>query len=598
MANMEQINSSINASLSKQITDNLADIRQKVTAIAEKNGVTSEYVDAIMQDYEAVLMDKYTFLNMTPQLYDAFMTTGGTNTPDKWLPLMNENRAINLLFNEYRLIGSTIYTIKQHYKDVESMTEEELLHVTKTIITEDKTAWQVARSEVLNYFGQCSIDMHDTAVIYKHIECLIALRRYFITTNEDLLPIKPINCAPLLSEELQKHNKTIIKQSDETMPKAAERKQKKQQKQKDITIHPHMDMDAVAAPKAERHKIYTDTSERQPKKDKTIPIYQNVLETLNTEIQTSWQNERGGLTDLVPLRNALNIEGMPQTTQTYALQALKGIAILPHIGAKVAEDGTYITYHITLQQFVQIAGGVAKPNNDITKNLYNGLILWSKLFIPLVEWRGAYVRKKNGKIVYPDKWKRYEVMTQPITATFGSEGKLFESDGSISGRTELDIRLHRAFVEGRREHIAVEGKQKMLIRQPCRYFLQLSQYQLFDTPEGINFQRIIMYCDRRTEYKQWNENKANDILADVFGYRSRLQGKTGEELQKEKTNIRTNKPRDKKTLANFFKKAKEGGFIADYEKKPAANGEDYVWTWKRTIKTEDAQPLLTIKAEA
>ena len=54
---MEQINSSINASLSKQITDNLADIRQKVTAIAEQNGVASEYVDAIMQDYEAVLME-------------------------------------------------------------------------------------------------------------------------------------------------------------------------------------------------------------------------------------------------------------------------------------------------------------------------------------------------------------------------------------------------------------------------------------------------------------------------------------------------------------------------------------------------------------
>ena len=152
MANMEQINSSINASLSKQITDNLADIRQKVTAIAEKNGVTSEYVDAIMQDYEAVLMDKYTFLNMTPQLYDAFITIGGTHTPDKWLPLLNENRVINLLFEEYRLIGSTIYTIKKHYTDVESMTEEELLHVIKTIITEDKTAWQVALNEVLAYF--------------------------------------------------------------------------------------------------------------------------------------------------------------------------------------------------------------------------------------------------------------------------------------------------------------------------------------------------------------------------------------------------------------------------------------------------------------
>ena len=112
---MEQINSSINATLSKQITDNLADIRQKVTAIAEQNGVTSEYVDAIMQDYEAVLMDKYTFLNMTPKMYADFITIGGTNTPDKWQPLMDENRALNIIFVEYKYICSAIYNLKQQY---------------------------------------------------------------------------------------------------------------------------------------------------------------------------------------------------------------------------------------------------------------------------------------------------------------------------------------------------------------------------------------------------------------------------------------------------------------------------------------------------
>ena len=596
---MEQINSSINASLSQQITDNLAEVRQKINAIAEQNGVTSEYVDAIMQDYEAVLMDKYTFLNMTPQLYDAFITIGGIHTPDKWLPLLNENRAINLLFEEYRLIGSTIYTIKKHYADVESMTEEELLNVIKTIITEDKTAWQVALNEVLNYFGQCSIEAHDTAVIYKHLECLIALRRYFITTNEDLLPIKPINCAPLLSEELQKHNKTIIKQSDETMPKAAERQQKKQQKQKDITIHPHYDMDAVAAPKAERHRIYTDTSERQPKKDKTIPIYQNTLEAINTEVQTAMENAAGEMTQWQPLRNVLNQSGATPTTLTYAMQALKGIAALPFISSKVTEDETHVTYHATLAQITQIAGAGVTQNttNARIQSMYNALMFWSERWIKMTEWQREY-KVLKGKIKYLDKWRRYEVKTQPITTTFKTEGKLFEPDGSINGKTKIEVRIHKAIVYGRSQATKVEGKRKMLVKTPCRYFLQLSQYQAFDTPEGINFQRIIMYCDKRIEYKVWNEDKENDILADIFGYKSRLQGLQGEELLKEKNNIKKNKPRDRKRLAEFFHMAQESGFITEYSKTPAANGIDYVWTWTRNIRKEDTQPLLTITAEA
>jgi hypothetical protein len=110
-----------------------------------------------------------------------------------------------------------------------------------------------------------------------------------------------------------------------------------------------------------------------------------------------------------------------------------------------------------------------------------------------------------------------------------------------------------------------------------------------------------MYCNKRTEYKSWNEDKENDILADVFGYRSRLKGKTGEELKKEKQNIKAHKPRDKKMLEDFFVKAKEGGFITEYSKKTATNGIDYVWTWKRSITTdlnEDTTPLLTAAAEA
>lgn len=596
---MEQINSSINASLSKQITDNLADVRQKVTAIAEQNGVASEYVDAIMQDYEAVLMDKYTFLNMTPKMYADFITIGGTNTPDKWQPLMDENRALNIIFVEYKHICNAIYNLKRQYKDIENIPADELQKYVEMEITEDKTGWQVARSEILNYFGQCSIDIHDTAVIYKHIECLIALRRYFITTNEDLLPIKPINCAPLLSEELQKHNKAIIKQSDETMPKAAQRRKPKQTK--DATIHPHYDMDALTAPKAERHRIYTDTSERQPKKDITLPLHQNVVDTISTEVQTALQDEAGEPTQWLPLRNALKESGATKTTLTYAMQSMKGFMALPVICSKVTEDETHVMYHTTLAQFTQFSSGMANYNSDILQNMYYALMWWSERWIKMTEWRSTYKVMKNGKIKFLDKYKPYEVQTQAITTTFSNQGKLFERDGKINGSTEIDVRIHKAIVYGRRERTEIMKKQNILIQQPCKYFLKLSQYQSFNTPEGINFQRIIMHCDRRTEFKTWNENKDNDILADIFGYKSRLQGLQDEELQKEKNNIRRNKPRDKRTLEDFFRMAKESGFIAEYEKKAAANGIDYVWTWKRTIpkeEIEETQPVLTLTAEA
>ncbi len=584
---MDRINSSIPDRVQEQIEQHITEIAEQVNAIAKQHNVPQRIADGIVLDYTDVLQDNLAETGLHLNFKDIWELYGHT-LPQHWQPLTQDNVVMQgLLLIDYKTAAQTVQQIQEACKNITDDAERKKAAVKFAIQQADSTPSKAAGSfEALKYFGVYLQYLHDVSIIYRHLQCILGLRALFFTTDDELRPIHPLHCDTAMQRTMQKENKNILRQAAEAAQQNA-------------------------------GKLQTKILQTPAMKKVTAGIYQNLSKALAGSMQVAEADENSGSPAVfMPLMVRLQEDArnsLPTTTQTYALQVLKGIGMLPTIAKKAGETPDMIQYNITLGDFIRAAGSGQNPTGiknrqtaegteltdakeyNTLRNYYNALRYFSTHYITIPEWRQVIRKRRGGKVEYTNSWKEGTLQIIPITAHFYKDGHKLKPEDMISGTTEVSLMIHKAIAQGRAMAIVPKRLNRNdndeLIRLPVRYFFPLETSQAFNMPHEIRFFNLILLTTHKMELKQWTENippAEDDILAQVFDYRARLKAaSTPEERKKTAESIKRHKPRDRETLQALFDKAKRIGLITYYTRRQAADGINFVWEWLRSTEIKE-----------
>ena len=573
---MNRTNSTISENIYTQIEAHLADVTAEARLKGQQCGLHQDIIDIILQDYANILQDTFAQSNMTPTYTQKILAC------PEWLQYMEDTGVMFGLLQDYKATLKTIETIKEQYtaqgfRDI----SDKKAYNTFIQYAQTYAGTTAAAYNALLYFGRRIEAAAQRAVIYLHVHSIITLRQTFITTNEEMLRIKPANVPNYIQNILQEYNGQILKVTPE---KAKDAEKKVQSKAGKRTAHATAETD-------------TEPELLQPESVEQAGIRRNMIKAISEEIEIAQKDE---FTDGADAGSALpllaSIARETGVTDTYAMQALEFIATAPTIKKPNYKSVDFNTYTFTIGECLQRTFGNYNPSTEQLQNFGRALQFYSSRFIKLTEYRKKTKRNKNGTIEYIGAFKPFTTITPIIHVKFTQEVSGIELQEDLSGISKnaiVELEIHKTIAEGRRK--AFEGDE--FIRQEKCIWLSYRQMQAFTTPDEIKFLAMLFNKSHIKELAKFDETATADILAEVFQYKARLKRcKTEDEQKKMHESIRKHRTRDKDRLKQLFAKAKELGILSSFECVPSANGKDMVWKWKAnayngTQDTEDIQEI-------
>jgi len=564
---MNRTNSTISENIYTQIEAHLADVTAEARLKGQQCGLHQDIIDIILQDYANTLQDIFTQTNMTPTYTQKILAC------PEWLQYMEQTGVMRGLLQDYKATLKTIEAIKKQYtaQHFRKLSNKDALKIFETY-AKDNGGTAIAAFNALQYFGRTIEAAAQHAVIYLHVHSVIMLRQMFLTTNEDLLQIAPAKVPQNLQELLQEGNAQILKATAEHLQETEKKVRRRTGKTTKRKAH------ATA-------KAQTEPEILQPNIERA-GIRRNMIDAIASEIMVTNQMEdietpAPDKDNAMPL--LLSIAQSTGVTNNYAMQALKYISFISTMRKPNSETEEFMNYRLTLGDCFKQATGNDNPNTREILGFCNALIFLHKHFIQLTEIRRKFKKNpKSGKKEFIGDFAAYKVFTPILHIAFSQEvdGEDAQADLTnidISKKVVLSLDVHKAIVNGRRRAYV----EDYYIQQPQRVWLTYQQMQTFATPDEIKFLAMLYNKSRKIELKKWDDTAQEDILAEVFQYKTRLKRcKQEDERLKLRESIRKNRNRDKDKLKQLFAKAKELGVLSSYECVPSTNGKDMVWKWK------------------